>query len=311
MVDVHTQDPDFVCCLSATVQHIQRRVRCGIGLLFFIVGGILARLHLEGRATLRGVSLAAAIWIFSCYALSVMSSESAVMSELATYIGLDDGKHLLLFSDVLLFVGIGGGLGYLLRFVGLRYRFGTIAEVVFTLAGGAVVLLHITMHLIVHARPISLIQGFEPYDLILGIGVVAAMLIMILTLRHRFIGSLIVGIILLGIVGGAAYWLRDDAPLMDILDPNQSGQAKGAQDRLNNEQPPEPIAVARFETDFKPPKPILYFRQQVLSFYDGMRFSTEPTPRFDVDVIQRFPADTPMTTDYATCGYRTDIRTCS
>ena len=63
------------------------------------------------------------------------------MSELATYIGLDDGKHLLLFSDVLLFVGIGGGLGYLLRFVGLRYRFGTIAEVVFTLAGGAVVLL--------------------------------------------------------------------------------------------------------------------------------------------------------------------------
>ena len=155
----------------------------------------------------------------------------------------------------------------------------------------------------------ALIQGFEPYDLILGIGVVAAMLIMILTLRHRFIGSLIIGIILLGIVGGAAYWLRDDAPLMDILDPNQSGQA-GAQDRLNNEQPPEPIAVARFETDFKPPKPILYFRQQVLSFYDGMRFSTEPTPRFDVDVIQRFPADTPMTTDYADMpGYRTDIHT--
>ena len=69
------------------------------GVLVFIIGGIVARYHLETSATLRGISVAVGIWCFGFYGLSALTSESAVMGELATYLGLVNGKHLLLFSD--------------------------------------------------------------------------------------------------------------------------------------------------------------------------------------------------------------------
>jgi len=281
------------------------------GVIVFIIGGISARYHLETTATIRGISLAVGIWFFGFYGLSVFTSDTAAMGEIATYLGLSNGKHLLLFSDVLLFIGIGGSLGFALRFLGLRYRFGNIAEVIFAVSSGAIILLQHRHNALDRPRFLAdwaLIQGIEPYDLILAIGVAAAFFIMILTLRHRFIGSLILGVLLLSMIGSAAYWLRDDVPLMEMLDPNQGGQANGAQDRLNSEQPPKPIAVALLHTDFTPPKPILYFRQQVLSFYDGFRFSTETSPRYDTDVIQRYPGKEPTRVDHVDMpGYRTPI----
>ena len=249
------------------------------GVLIFIIGGIVARYHLETAVTLRGISLALGIWFFGFYGLSVLTSETAFMGELATYLGLGNGKHLLLFSDILLFVGIGGGLGFTLRFLGLRYRFGTIAEVVFAIAGGAIILLQHRHNALDRPRFLAdwaLIQGIEPYDLILAIGVAAAFFIMILTLRHRFIGSLILGVLLLSVVGAAAYWLRDDVPLMEVLDPNQGGQANGAQDRLNSEQPPKPIAVALYTQTLRPPNPFYISVSKSCLF--TMAFGFPPKP---------------------------------
>ena len=71
---------------------------------------------------------------------------------------------------------------------------------------------------------------------------------------------------------------------------------------------PQPVAVALLHSEFRSPDYILHFRQQALSFYDGTRFSTEPVLRFDTDLIQDFPGQTPQTRpDHTEPGYRTQV----
>lgn len=55
--------------------------------------------------------------------------------------------------------------------------------------------------------------------------------------------------------------------------------------------PPHPIAVAVFHASHEPANGILYFRQQVLSKYDGHHLVAEPDPQYDTDVITTFPSD--------------------
>ena len=44
------------------------------------------------------------------------------------------------------------------------------------------------------------------------------------------------------------------------------------------------------------------------SLFDGVRFSTDPVGRFDQDVIQEFPGDTPLrVTSTSAHGYRTRV----
>jgi len=50
-----------------------------------------------------------------------------------------------------------------------------------------------------------------------------------------------------------------------------------------------PVAVAIFHQDYEPSNDILYFRQQVLSRYDGKRLSVDSMGDFDSDVIREFP----------------------
>lgn len=283
----------------------------GLGVTVFVMGGLLARYKVETTLTIRGICLALIGWLALLYGLSVASAEWALSAFLAQNVGVDSGKGLLLVADALLFIGMGGALGFALRFSALRHRFGSIAEVIFAVMSGALVLIQHRHNALDRPRFLAdwaLIQGIEPYNLILGIGVLAAVMTMMLTLKHRYMWSFVVGLLLLIMVGSTAYLLRDDVPLMDILDPQQQGQAQGAQDRLSDEQPPEPIAVALMHTDFTPPKPLLYFRQQVLSFYDGNRFSKELSPKYDLDVIQRFPSEVPSKVEVEEAtGYRTNV----
>lgn len=52
---------------------------------------------------------------------------------------------------------------------------------------------------------------------------------------------------------------------------------------------PDPVAVAVFHEDYEPPGQIMYFRQQVLSYYDGNHLSPDPSGVYDQDVITEFP----------------------
>lgn len=58
--------------------------------------------------------------------------------------------------------------------------------------------------------------------------------------------------------------------------------------------PPDPVAVSVFHATYEPPSGILYFRQQVLSKYDGHHLVADPEQRFDTDVITTFPSDTDL-----------------
>ena len=57
--------------------------------------------------------------------------------------------------------------------------------------------------------------------------------------------------------------------------------------------PPLPVAVAVFHEDYEPESGILYFRQQVLSRYDGHHLVADDGG-FDADVITAFPHDGPI-----------------
>ncbi|MGK0359137.1 MAG: transglutaminase-like putative cysteine protease [Bradymonadia bacterium] len=63
----------------------------------------------------------------------------------------------------------------------------------------------------------------------------------------------------------------------------------------NSPPPPNPVAVSVFHATYEPPTGILYFRQQVLSKYDGHHLVAESDPQFDTDVITTFPSDTELT----------------
>lgn len=54
-------------------------------------------------------------------------------------------------------------------------------------------------------------------------------------------------------------------------------------------RPPVPVAVAVFHDDYESQPPIFYFRQSVLSYFDGVKLVAEPSAQFDLDVITRFP----------------------
>lgn len=85
----------------------------------------------------------------------------------------------------------------------------------------------------------------------------------------------------------------------------KDGEGKGGGGRGNGDgdggggggspPPPNPVAVAVFHATYEPPAGILYFRQQVLSKYDGHHLVAEAEPQFDTDVITTFPSDAELT----------------
>ncbi len=56
-------------------------------------------------------------------------------------------------------------------------------------------------------------------------------------------------------------------------------------------RPPTPVAVAVFHDDYNPEYGVLYFRQQTLSSFDGVKLVANSAKRFDQDVITQFPSE--------------------
>ena len=72
---------------------------------------------------------------------------------------------------------------------------------------------------------------------------------------------------------------------------------KGKDPFSGNYQPPKtiyPVAVALLRDDYSPLGGIFYFRQQVLSRYDGNHLVTDNSGRYDKDVIVEFPSNGPI-----------------
>ena len=282
-----------------------------MGGLSFFGGALVAQRSLSGTLTIFGAMLAACLWWIGLYTIGHLCGAYGCF-------GIPLDAHTLLhIADGSTFVGLGGALGFLLRFLSGRHAYGTIGEISFSMSAAATLLFEHRNHALDRPRFLAdwaLIQGLNPYDIILGAGIASLVLTMVLALRQRFARSVFIGCVMLLLIGGLAFSLRDHVEVKSTLDDLLSGTSKqnnkGASDRLSNQDPPTPVAVALLHSEFQSPDYILHFRQQALSFYDGKRFSMEPVPRFDTDLIQSFPGPSPITrVDESESGYRTRVDT--
>jgi protein-glutamine gamma-glutamyltransferase len=277
----------------------------------FFVGALSARTAASSTLTTFGAVTASFCWAVVLYTVGV------VMGEYDWFSDSLQARTLLHIVDTCAFMSLGGALGFMLRFFSNRYAYGTIGEIVFSISATATLLFEHRNHSLDRPRFLAdwaLIHGFNPYDLILGAGIISLVLTMILAVRQRFARSVVLGVMVLLLAGGAAFYLRGQvdakSPLDNLLSGASNQKSKGASDRLNNQEPPTPVAVALLHSEFESQDYILHFRQQALSFYDGKRFSLEPVVRFDADLIQNFPGQEPLKrADTSESGYRTRVDT--
>lgn len=277
----------------------------------FFLGALGARVAASSALTKLGAIAVSGTWGIVLYATGLFVEEYGVFDVPF------QASTLLHIADACAFMSLGGASGFVLRFCSNRYAYGTIGEIVFSISAVATLLFEHRNHSLDRPRFLAdwaLIHGLNPYDLILAAGIISLVLTMMLSVRQRFARSVLLGVILLIIAGGTAFYLRGHvdakSPLDDLLSGSSSQKSNGASDRLSNQDPPTPVAVALLHSEFESPDYILHFRQQALSFYDGKRFSVEPVARFDTDLIQSFPGPVPLKrADESESGYRTRVDT--
>ncbi len=245
-------------------------------------------------------------------------------------------RNIIQLADIILFFWISFGVVFALRFVAARHRSFAVLELVlvlFSIASACVA--HRGLHL---DQPrflsdFALVNGLDPQDLMMGIGIfggcVSAFLLLRVEGRFKLWTTLLV-VLLLGVL---VFWLRSAIPVKPVVetglglteddqngddqdernngdssnekgDSQQGGgQSKNRDDdsgkkknknknqNKNQQPPPYPVAIAVFHTDFEPQSGVMYFRQQVLSHYDGNHLVADTSGLYDQDVLTAFPVD--------------------
>ncbi len=234
--------------------------------------------------------------------------------------GFLSSRLTLVVSDAALFGGLIGGAVFAVRCLAIRNRAWSVLEAAGVI--GAVAHLFARHRELMINRPRwlsdwALTQGLDPQVLLQALGVIAAAAAVMLALRRERPLKLALTLILLLLVGAGVYWLLEDqriavdtSPTAGLTgedkdgdgkpdDPN-SGGGGGAGDSLGdgsgggNPPPPRPVALALFHAEHEPQGGLYYFRQQVLSRFDGTRLSIDESGQFDQDVIRQFPVDGPL-----------------
>lgn len=173
-------------------------------------------------------------------------------------------------------------------------------------------------------------NGVDPQTLLKGLGVCVAGLGTLVLLRASRAAKVGATLIALLATGWLVYHFAEELDIKPEVHTNglnltggeqgassddqdgesSSGQSGGQGDgeskegQGNNNDPysgdfssnnqPDPVAVAVFHEDYEPPGGLLYFRQQVLSWFDGNHLVSDPQKRFDQDVFVDFPTDAPV-----------------
>lgn len=233
--------------------------------------------------------------------------------------GFLSSRMTLVVADGALFAGLVGGGVFAVRCLALRTRAWSLLEAAAVI--GAVAHLFARHRELMINRPRwlsdwALTQGLDPQVLLQALGVMAAAAAVVLALRRETPLKLALTLLLLLLVGAGVYWLLEDQRIDVDFEPTagltgdgkgesdgDGGGGGGASDSLGDGSgggsppPPRPVALALFHEDFEPPTGLYYFRQQVLSHFDGTRLSIDPTGQFDRDVITDFPVDGPLTAE--------------
>ena len=138
------------------------------------------------------------------------------------------------------------------------------------------------------------------------IGVILTACTLLMLSRVRRIAHLFAGFVVVLMLLGAVYWLGDWGHKVRVVNPITFGQGKSdeqnqgggggggggggqSSQQSRSDRPPTPVAVAVFHDDYESDNSILYFRQQVLSTFDGVKLVSDTTGRFDRDVITQVP----------------------
>ncbi len=243
-------------------------------------------------------------------------------------LGWINATHTLTVGDAVCFGLISGGVALLLRFASSKRQALSILEAFFVV--GAVAHVFARHRNLAVDRPRfltdwALVNGLDPQAVLLGLGIGVSIFAILLALRSQRWSKLALTLLALLGIGLAVNWFlvdqRVEIEIEDMLgnaddqkdskgnggdcpegtDPsdgtcqsNPDGSGGGRGGGGGGGTPPLPVAVALIHADYEPAHGLLYFRQQVLSRFNGKRLVVDRSDRFDQDVITELPLNRSM-----------------
>jgi protein-glutamine gamma-glutamyltransferase len=235
-------------------------------------------------------------------------------------------RGALLWADATYFSLLTFGTVLALRTLSHRWRPFSVLEVGFVVGSVVYTFLQHRNRAMTEPRFLSdwaLSQGYDPgKDILLPLGLVVTLASLTMLLRAQRATKLLSSVIALALLTWGAYELLDKIDLpKPVIDTNGLGltsdESKDGKDGQGNadgkggggggnsnnpfdgpSKPPDvivPVAIAVLHDDHKPLDDLFYFRQQVLSRYNGHHLVNSLDADFDADVITRFPTTAPVT----------------
>jgi len=301
----------------------------GISLLFYLAplssfAGILAGVSmaivgLALASVARGMRLRAPVVLLAASSVGALAlAMGGVVLDGQMIPSLLGIRQSFILSDVLTF-GLGAlAMVLALRYLSLRIRLATLLEVLFV-AGAVVALLADHRNRMLNRPRVFSdwiwTMGLDPSTVLVAVGISVTIVAIFLFLRGQTLLKMITTLLLL-IALGVGYFLLG-APRIKLDKPSDalglSGKgkdkdSKGGQgggqgggrsknpfkDNYQNNTPPTPVAVAILRDDFIPRDNLMYFRQTVLSLYNGHHLVNSRDAGWDRDVLARFPREQPQ-----------------
>lgn len=214
----------------------------------------------------------------------------------------------LAVSDVVTFGLLALVTVFTLRLLAHRVRVASLLEVAFVTGAVAVMLADHRHRMINRPRFLSdwaWSMGIDPTQVLVALGAAIALLSALMFLRQQRLLKLLTTVLMLAMIGVLYFTFAgnriDSSMSTDALGLSGEGQkrrgdGKGGSERpsdnpfkdnYDNSVPPQPVAVAILRDDMPQGGSVIYFRQRVLSAYNGVHLTA--SRRWDKDVIVTLP----------------------
>ncbi len=250
----------------------------------------------------------------------------------------------LVYSQALLFSMVSAGFVFLLRLFALQWETLGILEFLFV---ELAVLQAFARHRYLHLdRPRwladwAIVHGIAPQHILMVVGIAVTVPAFLVFIRRARLWKVISGLLLLVLVALGVYYLRNELPVQRIVakppgansgsSTNKNKPGHGSNNGKSGRQSAGrgkgqgnsgfgrsgasrrgqnlPVALAVLHDDYAPPSGLYFFRQQVLSRYNGVKLEVDTSGNYDGDVITRFPLEQPVfaTADVAPEKFHKDM----
>lgn len=271
-----------------------------LGWVAMVLAKIAHRRHMR-----LGIVLPVAIPLL--LAAVVLGEQPLRRSAISEYLG---HHAAFIVADVVTFGLLALAVVFMLRFLAHRVRVLSLLEVVFVTGAVVATLADHRNRMLNRPRFLSdwaWSLGIDPTHVLVAIGAAIALLSALLFLREQTLLKLMTTVVLLVLLGALYYGLGGDrvdsvrpADSLGLSGKGRSGKAgKGRtgsggspnpfKDNYNASTPAQPVAVAILRDDLTAAGGVIYFRQRVLSDFNGVHLTANP--RWDRDVITKLPSN--------------------